>query len=234
MSIRRSRAVWIAAAVLTTAVVGAALVQVSGASDTTPATTRSVASETPSPDRPAVPEPKSTSTSTSPPTAQATPGTGPPTDEPSPGSNPVPTEVQPRDETLAAGPTTLPPSEPLPDPVSLPFPDTASATGKLVKGFPTRTIPQAPDSTIENSSVAAEGGRLQVTLSAESSLDVADVLDFYRTELAKVGMYDTPAPALSGTSALMFARGDHTVTLSATAVKGGCRYAILGTFTAPS
>ena len=92
-----------------------------------------------------------------------------------------------------------------------------------MRGFPTRAIPEAPHSTVTSSSVTSEGSRLQAALSAESSLDVLGVLDFYRTEMAKVGMLDSPAPALSGSSALVFARGDHTVTLSAETVEDGCR-----------
>jgi hypothetical protein len=233
MSIRRSRAVWISAAILAVAVAGAALVQLPGAPTTTAATDPSIAAATPGAEpttgtpQPGTPQPGTPQPGT------PQPGTPQPS-APQPESTPAPAEEVPSDETPAAGPPTLPPSEPLPDPVSLPFPDSASATGKLVKGFPTGAVPEAPDSTVTSSSVTAEGSRLQIALSAESSRAVVDVLDFYRTELAKVGMYDTPAPALSGSSALIFARGDHTVTLSATTVEGGCRYVILGSFTAPS
>lgn len=230
MSIRRSRVVWISAVVLSVAVAGAALLQVSSASNTTTATSRSVASATPSPALSFDPVPPSTRPST----GRETPGTEPPTGTPSTDSTRAPAKETPRDETSAEGPSTLPPSKPLPDPVSLPLPDSASAEGKLVKGFPTQVISVAPHSTVTGSSVASEGSRLQVTLTAESSLAVVDVLDFYRTELAKVGLLDTPALALSGSSALVFARGDHTITLSAMTVGDGCRYVILGSFSAPS
>lgn len=237
MNIRRQRVAWISASVLAAAIAGAALVQASGAPSTTAGTAPVGASATPAPSL--SPAPARGPSSTPHPTGPATPGAEPPSGTPTTGSSPAPADAAPGDEApgdelTATGPSTLPPSKPLPDPVSLPFPASASAVGKLVEGFPTRVVPQAPHSTITNSSVAAEGSRLQVTLSAESTLAVVDVLDFYRTELAKIGMLDAPAPALSGSSALVFARGDHTVTLSATTVKGGCRYAILGSFTAPS
>ena len=231
MSIRRSRAVWIAAVVLGVAVAGAALVQVSDAPPETAAIDTSTASATPSPALSPDPGPSSTS---QPPAGPATPEADPPTGTPAAPGAPAPVEETPSEETPAAGPFTLPPSEPVPDPVSRPFPTSASAEGKLVKGFPTLVIPPAPRSSVTNSAVASEGNRLQVTLSAESSLTVEEVLDFYRTELAQLGLLDSPAPALSGSSALLFARGSNTVTLSAETVKGGSRYLILGSFTAPS
>lgn len=126
----------------------------------------------------------------------------------------------------------LPNSNPVAALVTLPLPDTSNAVGSIVDGFPTRVIPAAPRSSVATSSVAAEGSRLQATLTAKTSLTVVEVLDFYRSTLAKLGLYDTPAPALDGSSALSFNRGTNTVTLSATAVEGGCRYVVFGAFTA--
>ncbi len=114
----------------------------------------------------------------------------------------------------------------------MPLPDTSSAVGSIVAGFPTRVIPEAPHSSVATSSVAAEGSRLQAALTAQTTLSVVEVMDFYRTALAGFGLFDTPAPALDGSSALAFTRGDNTVTLTATTIDGGCRYVVFGSFSA--
>jgi hypothetical protein len=63
-------------------------------------------------------------------------------------------------------------------------------------------------------------------------MPVTEVLAFYRTALAKYGMYDTAAPALGGATALIFRRGTNSVTLTASPVTGGTKYIIYGAFTA--
>ena len=129
---------------------------------------------------------------------------------------------------------TQPESTPLPDLVTLPLPDTSSAVGSVVAGFPDHVLPAAPESTIASSSVAAEGSRLQATLSAETSLTVAEVLDFYRTTLAELGLVAAPVPAVDGSTALAFSRGLNTVTLTATPIESGSQYLVFGAFSAES
>lgn len=138
-------------------------------------------------------------------------------------------------EVIPAGPATapaLPPSTALPHPITAPLPASASAVGKLVAGYPTAVLPQAPASTILTSSVAAQGDHLQVTLSATSTQGVTDILAFYRSALAKYGMYDTAAPALSGSTSLLFTRGADSVTLTASTGKSGTTYTLYAAFTA--
>jgi hypothetical protein len=126
----------------------------------------------------------------------------------------------------------LPKSTALPEPVSNPLPKTASATGSLAAGYPSKVLPVATASSIGTSSVATQGQHVQVTLTATSSMPVTEVLAFYRTALAKYGMYDTAAPALGGATALTFRRGTNSVTLTASPVTGGTKYIIYGAFTA--
>ncbi len=197
---------------------------------------------------------KSTDGGTPPATASPQPGTTRPgvtptqTPGPAPAPGPAPKQDSPSPAVPAPGEgndlrvvdpavpnadsISLPDSQPLAALVTLPLPDTSHAVGSIVDGFPTRVIPAAPHSSVATSSVAAEGSRLQAALTAKTSLTVVEVLDFYRSSLAKLGLYDTPAPALDGSMALSFNRGDNTITLSATAVEGGCRYVVFGTFTA--
>lgn len=126
----------------------------------------------------------------------------------------------------------LPKSTALPEPINNPLPKTASAVGSLAKGYPSSVLPVAPGTTIKNSSVATQGSHLQVTLTAKSSQSVTDVLAFYRTALAKYGMYDSSAPAPGGATALTFTRGSNSVTVTTSPVTGGTSYILYGAFTA--
>ena len=141
------------------------------------------------------------------------------------------TEVIPPKPTSAPA---LPPSTGLPRPVAAPLPATASATGKLVAGFPAAALPAAPGSTISSSSVASQGEHLQVSLVAKSSRAAIDIVAFYRAALAAYGMYDMPAPAVAGSTAVAFSRGGDSVTVTATPGTGGTSYVVYGTFTVAS
>ena len=128
----------------------------------------------------------------------------------------------------------LPQSKPPPVLVSLPLPASNSAEGDLVDGFPTTAIGTAPGSTISGSSVSSEGARLQATLTARSTLTGTDVLGYYRTAFAQLGLYDVAAPAAAGSSALAFTRDENSVTITVTERAGGCSYEIFASFTAAS
>ncbi|MEO6309302.1 MAG: hypothetical protein ABIO33_01280 [Leifsonia sp.] len=178
---------------------------------------------------PGASSPEAASTSTAEPTPEAstpTPGA------PSPGTPDQlpPAEVPP---PATGDSLRLPSSTPLPDLITSPLPATASATGKIVHGFPTDLIPTAPHSTVVSSSVASEGPHLQAALTAKSTLSTTEVLAYYRTAFAPFGLLDSPAPAAGGSSALIFTRGTDSVTLTVTGVSGGSRYIVFGALTAP-
>lgn len=141
-------------------------------------------------------------------------------------------------EARATGPDTPadapPDSSSLPALVTLPLPDTSSAVGSVVAGFPDRVLPAAPQSSITSSSVAAEGSRLQAALSAETPLTAPEVLEFYRAALTELGLTAAPVPAVDGSSALVFSRGLNTITITATPVDSGSQYLVFGIFSAES
>lgn len=130
-----------------------------------------------------------------------------------------------------AGPLGPPvaPVEPL---ISPPLPKTASQTGKLVTGFPSAVISLAPGSTVMFSSVASEGDRVQVGLSAMSTIAPAEVLAHYSTALAGLGLVAGSAPAVDGSTAAAFIRGPNTVTVTVLSVGGGTRYSVFGVLVA--
>ena len=233
---RRTQITGIAAAAAVLVLTGALLLQQQGAETSPAAVSKSTDGGSPT----ATPSPGA-KTATAQPSATPTQAPAPaPAPAPKPGS-PSPTVPAPGEAndvrvvepgTPGSGSVPLPESKPLAVLVSLPLPNTSNAVGSIVDGFPTQVIPAAPHSAVATTSVATEGSRLQAALTAQTSLTVVEVLNFYRTSLAELGLYDTPAPALDGSSALSFTRGSNTITLSATAVDGGCRYVVFGTFTA--
>lgn len=176
-----------------------------------------------------------TGEATMPPSDAAAPSSDP--TAPLPGSAPsaLPGEST---EARATGPDTPadapPDSSPLPALVTLPLPDTSSAVGSVVAGFPDRVLPAAPQSSITSSSVAAEGSRLQAALSAETPLTAPEVLEFYRAALTELGLTAAPVPAVDGSSALVFSRGLNTITITATPVDSGSQYLVFGIFSAES
>jgi len=138
-------------------------------------------------------------------------------------------------EVLPAAPATapaLPPTNPLPYPVSAPLPKSAAAVGALAAGYPASVLPQAPGSTIKTSSIASQSNHLQVTLTAGSTQQVTDIVAFYRGILAKYGMYDSAAPALAGSTSALFVRGGNSVTLTVTPATGGTTYVLYAAFNA--
>jgi len=168
-------------------------------------------------------------------TGTSSPSTSPPAALPGSSSSSAPGESTEARATDPDAPVDTPPGPtPMPALVTLPLPDTSSAVGSVVAGFPESVLPAAPQSTIASSSVAAEGSRLQATLSAETPLTAPEVLDFYRTTLAELGLVEAAVPAVDGSTALAFSRGLNTVTLTVTPIESGSRYLVFGTFSAES
>lgn len=165
--------------------------------------------------------------------APSTPGAESPTPGPSTAAPGESTEARPSDPDAAADPAPESPA-PLPALVSLPLPDTSSAVGSVVTGFPDQVLPAAPQSSIASSSVAAEGSRLQAALAAQTPLTAQEVLDFYSATLTGLGLVSAPVPAPDGASALVFTRGANTVTLTAAPVAEGSEYTVFGIFSADS
>lgn len=155
----------------------------------------------------------------------ATPGAG---NTPPAAGKRFTTEVEP---AAPAATPALPQSTALPYPVAAPLPKSASASGKLVDGYPAKVIPQVPGSTVGKSSIASEDRHLQVTLDASTDQKVSDIVAFYRSRLAPYGMYDAAAPAVAGATSVQFARDGNSVTLTVTPGDKGTSYVLFGAFT---
>ncbi|MET1044818.1 MAG: hypothetical protein ABWX59_11965 [Microbacteriaceae bacterium] len=167
--------------------------------------------------------------SDAPPTATSTPG-------PDDGEEPGVTNTDDAPGSGAPNPAPGDPTSPVgPAPAPLfvaPLPATASAEGELTTGFPSQVVPLAPDSRVVSSSLASEETQLQVGLTATSGTAAAGVLDHYQSVYGPLGFASRPADAVSGTTALVFTRGENTVTVSVYPLDAGSAYTVFGTFTA--
>jgi hypothetical protein len=101
-----------------------------------------------------------------------------------------------------------------------------------VAGFPS-AIPIAAGTKVISSSVSPDGAVLQVTLAATTTLDSAELVEWYSEQFAKLHLPGSQSPAVGGSTAFAFTRGSDTVTLTVTPAKSsGSRYTLIGHFTA--
>jgi hypothetical protein len=174
------------------------------------------------------PDPTATNGAVPGPAASAPPTNSPlgPTPTPTPGKR-ASAEV----ENPGASARALPPSKPQAPLFTGPMPKTASAAGSLVEGFP-EVIPVAKRSSISTSSVASSGRTLQATLVAKTASNSTDLIGYYTTALAKVGLSANPLPSVGGSTGLSFARGSDSITLTVTPTSSGSSYSVYGVLSA--
>ena len=100
--------------------------------------------------------------------------------------------------------------------VTLPLPRAASASARLVTGFPSVLRPTG-SSLVETSSLSPDRVRLQVGMVASTSRSLEHVLVAYRRRLIAHGLVEQDAPpAVPGSTAATFRRGPTTVTVTVT------------------
>lgn len=116
--------------------------------------------------------------------------------------------------------------------VTGPLPESGSAEGEFVEGFPREIIPLAPGSEIVSTSIAVEGDREQAGLVAASTRDASVVVDYYRSAFASLGLTERETDAVAGSLALVFTRGADNITLTVSDGADGTSYAVVGVFTA--
>ena len=156
--------------------------------------------------------------------------------EPVPGesSNPGPgeggqEENQSKGESGSPKPPGAAPAKPL---ISAPLPASASGSGVIVKGFPTAVISLTPGSTVISSSVASGSDRVQVGLSARSTIAPTKVLEYYEAAFAKLGLVASSVPSADGSTAKAFVRGPSTITVTVSSASGGSRYTVFAVLVA--
>lgn len=126
-------------------------------------------------------------------------------------------------------PLPLPAGDPL---IGSPVPESGSAAGELVEGFPEEALPLAPGSDLTSSSIAVEGSRVQAGLVATSTSTAADLLNFYRAAYAELELSERDTAALPGSTSVVFTRDADAITLTVTERDGAVDYTLLGIFTA--
>ena len=177
----------------------------------------------------------SATTGTAAPTAGATSGTttGDPAGTAASGTS-TGTGGREGDPEAPAGPAALPLGSTTPAPqLTRPLPESGSARGSLVTGFPTAIVPVPDGATIISSSVAAQADRLQVGLEASTSSSTAEVLAHYLEALIGEGFSPTESPATLGATATAFTRGAEGLVLTVRdRMGGGTELSVAGTLVA--
>lgn len=152
--------------------------------------------------------------------------TSTPTRGPLPGATPTTgSEVQtpPPTEPGSGGLPPLPTPTPLIPP---PLPESGSATGSLVEGFPVEIMGPTPESDIVESSIASDGTTMQVTLVARTDAPVDTVEAHYRQLWAGLGL----SPGAQQTD-LGYSDAYSSLTLAFSPTSGtGTVYMIYGVF----
>ena len=137
-------------------------------------------------------------------------GSGWPTQAPIPGTDVI---------------SSLPPSEPLRPLLTGSPPESATATGSMVPGFPS-AIPVAPKSVLGTTSVTSSDGIVQAGLDATTPDSTQDVVTFYQTAFGKLGLAGSSSASVGGSTAVSFARGADAITLTVTATRQGSKYTV--------
>ena len=116
--------------------------------------------------------------------------------------------------------------------VTEPLPKSASATGKLVTGFPTDVISLPAGMKIESSSIATQGVHMQVTVVGTSAASVGDVQSYFQAVFTKLGLTAVVTPAAPGTTATSYSRSSDSITVTTSADSGGTHVSVFAVFTA--
>lgn len=116
--------------------------------------------------------------------------------------------------------------------VTAPLAKTASATGKLVTGFPSGVISIPADTKVTSSAISTQRNRMQATLVGTSAASVGDVQSYFEAAFTKLGLTSTVTPSAPGTQANTFARGNDRIIVTTEAHSGGTRFTIFALFTA--
>jgi len=142
---------------------------------------------------------------------------------PSPGGQRTTSEVE-QGASPDQAPLTPPPVAPL---AVGDLPKDASELGALVDDFP-KALALAPRSSVVSSSVTSSENTMQATLEATTSTGAADVVAFYTELFAAAQLASSPAAAVGGSTAVTFARGSDSLTLTVTPSSDGSRYSLYG------
>jgi hypothetical protein len=93
-------------------------------------------------------------------------------------------------------------------------PADASATGRVVKGYPIALIPAPQGTKVLSSEVTSEGKRVRAVFEGRCTCTPGRVFGFYQGALSRLGLEASRSPAVGGSQAKVFANSRHTVTLT--------------------
>jgi hypothetical protein len=115
------------------------------------------------------------------------------------------------------------------DPLVAAAPRTASRRGAVVTGFPASVVPVVSGSSVRSSGVSSLGGAVQVSIVADTSRSPGAVLAFYRRALRAHDFVESAVPAVAGSVASRFARGDDHLVVTTGGGRDATSYSVLGT-----
>jgi hypothetical protein len=116
--------------------------------------------------------------------------------------------------------------------ISGPLPESASADGELVAGFPTSIISLPPGAKVESSAIATEGDHMQVTIVASSASSEDKVLSYFDGVFTDLGLRGAETQSASGTRTTTWSSGSDSIVVATTADGDVTRFSVFALFTA--
>ncbi|AOT04988.1 hypothetical protein [Arthrobacter sp. U41] len=130
---------------------------------------------------------------------------------------------------VSASPSGLPmPSPPAPL-IGRPLPETASAQGNVVDGFPAEVITFPEGTVVVSTGVSSADGSLQISADALVASSQDSVAGHFQQILGPLKFWSEPVPAAEGQRSIRFSRGTDSLTLTTvTTGTGSTRFMLLG------
>ncbi|WP_010205795.1 hypothetical protein [Salinibacterium sp. PAMC 21357] len=116
--------------------------------------------------------------------------------------------------------------------ISGPLPESASANGKLVTGFPTSIISLPPGTEVTSSAITTEGDRMQVTVVASSSRSEDEVQSYFQDVFSALELQGAETPAAPDTRATTWSSGADSIVVATQTDGAITRFTIFALFTA--
>ncbi|GAA1222236.1 hypothetical protein [Rhodoglobus aureus] len=113
-----------------------------------------------------------------------------------------------------------------------PLPESATAVGELVAGFPTSIISLPTGAEVVSSAIATEGDRMQATVVATSTASQDEVHRYFERVLTPLGLRGAETPAAPGTTATTWSSGTDSIVVATTADEDVTRFSVFALFTA--
>jgi hypothetical protein len=114
--------------------------------------------------------------------------------------------------------------------IRTPLPESGSAQGKVVDGFPVNVVTFPERTVVVSTSVSSSDQTLQVTADGIAELGTAQVTGHFQQSLLALGFQSEAVTSRDGQQSICLSRGTDTVTVALTTTgTGSTRFTLLGT-----